>query len=73
MSILVQILGFIGLQLLKALLTAQAVKDATLFLLKQLATRTKAKWDDKIYRRAKFYMTKDTSERIKLKDDEPKS
>ncbi len=64
MSILVQILGFIGLQLLKAVLTAQAVKDATLFVLRKIAKATKTKFDDHIYNRVKFYMTKDTSERF---------
>lgn len=67
MTLLAQILGFIGLQLLKAVLTAQAVKDATLAVLKSIAKHTKNHWDDKIYRRVKFYMTKDKSERFEDK------
>ncbi len=68
MAILVQILGFIGLQLLKAVLTAQAVKDATLFLLKKLAKATKTRFDDHIYKKVRYYMLKDTSERFEDKE-----
>lgn len=60
------ILKFIGMQLLQAVLTAQAVKDATLAVLKRVSAWTKTKFDDKIYKRVKFYMTKDKSERFKL-------
>lgn len=69
MSILVQILGFIGLQLLKAVLTAQMVKDSTLAILKAIAKRTKTTFDDKIYKRVRFYMLKDQSERFEDKKD----
>lgn len=54
------------MQLLQAVLTAQAVKDATLAVLKRVSAWTKTKFDDKIYKRVKFYMTKDKSERFKL-------
>lgn len=64
MSLLAQILGFIGIQLLKAILTAQAVKDATLFVLKKIAKSTKTKFDDHIYSRVRYYMNKDQSERF---------
>lgn len=65
MPILIMILKFIGMQLLQAVLTAQAVKDVTLASLKKLSSWTKTKFDDKIYKRVKFYMTKDKSERFK--------
>lgn len=64
MAILLPILEFIGTQLLKAVLTAQAVKDATLAILKAIATHTKTKFDDHIYNKVKFYMFQDKSERI---------
>lgn len=64
MSILITILKFAGAQLLSAIITARAVKDATLFILREIAVHTKTKFDDKIYKKVKFYMLKDTSERI---------
>lgn len=66
MPILLMILKFVGIQLLQALITAQMVKDVTLAVLKRISSWTKTKFDDKIYRRVKFYFTKDTSERLKI-------
>jgi hypothetical protein len=66
--LLIKLLEFIGFQILKALLTAQAVKDAVLFALKELATHTKNTWDDQVYSRVKFYFNDDKSEHL-IKDD----
>lgn len=69
MPILMMILKFIGIQLLQALITAQMVKDSVLGALKWIAVHTKTKFDDKIYKRVKFYFNHDKSERLKLPDD----
>ncbi len=68
MPILMMILKFIGIQLLQALITAQMVRDSVLGVLKYIATHTATKFDDKIYKRVKFYFTKDKSERLKIDD-----
>lgn len=70
--ILSTILKFVVIQVLQALITAQMIKDSVLAALKFLATHTKAKWDDKVYKRVKFYFNKDTSEHLKLPDDSNK-
>ncbi|MBV6514161.1 MAG: hypothetical protein FMNOHCHN_03751 [Ignavibacteriaceae bacterium] len=66
MPILTTILKFILIQLIQAIVTAQMVKDATLAVLKRISKWTKNTWDDKIYRRVRFYMLKDKSDRINL-------
>jgi hypothetical protein len=70
--ILEAIVKFVIMQILQALITAQMVKDSVLFILKELAVHTKTKWDDKVYKRVKFYFTKDTSEHLKLPSDQQK-
>ena len=69
MPILLLVLRFVDIQILQALITAQMVKDATLAVLKCIAQSTKSKFDDKIYKRVKFYFTEDKSEHIKLDDE----
>lgn len=69
MPILMIIGRFILVQLLQALITAQFVKDAVLGALKAISKWTKTKFDDKIYKRVKFYFNEDKSERLRLPDD----
>ena len=65
MPIVIMILKFIGIQILQAILTAQMVKDVVLAVLKFIASKTKTTFDDKIYKKVRFYMLKDKSERFK--------
>lgn len=60
------IVKFIVIQLLQALITANMVKDSILEVLKLIATHTKNTWDDKIYKKVKYYFYEDKSEHLQL-------